>query len=137
MRGRTIWTKPKPLTAVRSNGCGRIASIAAAAAWRAGLAAGGRQVDPDRAADVEPADRLAPLRPRRRTASSPAIEKAVDVDQGHRRRRRNAQLAAGEADDAAARLVDQIVPARAAKLVRRGQRIRAFERLRVAAALRP
>ena len=30
-RGRTIWTKPKPLIAVRSNGCGRCASIAAAA----------------------------------------------------------------------------------------------------------
>ena len=31
-RGRTIWRKPKPLTAVRSNGCGRIASMASAAA---------------------------------------------------------------------------------------------------------
>ena len=39
------------------------------------------------------------------------VEKAVDVDQGHRRGRRNAQLAAAESHDARARLLDKIVPA--------------------------
>ena len=56
-RGRTIWRKPKPLTAVRSNGCGRMASTASATACRARLAADGGQVDADRSADAVAADR--------------------------------------------------------------------------------
>ena len=64
------------------------------------LAARGRQVDADRAADVEAADRVVRLRAAPSTASSSGGKIAVDVDQGHRRGRRHPQLAAGEADHA-------------------------------------
>ena len=65
-RGRTIWRKPKPLTAVRSNGCGqdRIDRLGDRLPRR--LAADGRQVDADRAADAVAADRPRGGRARRR-----------------------------------------------------------------------
>ena len=92
------------------------ASIASAASWRAAL--------PRRSADRSRSIRryraggsLGRLPPRRATASSLGRKIAVDVDQGHRRRRRDPQLAAGERDDAAARFVDQIVPAQLAEFV--------------------
>ena len=109
-RGRTIWTKPKPLTAVRSNGWGRTASIApprpGARPCFARSAGRSRSTRRCRAGGSP-----WPLRPRRRTASSSGGKQAVDVDQGHRRRAGDPQLAAGEADDAGSRFVDQIVPA--------------------------
>ena len=59
-RGRTIWRKPKPLTAVRSNGCGRCASTASAAAWRCALPATvGRSMPID---PPMPCRRMAPRR---------------------------------------------------------------------------
>ena len=58
-----------------------------------------------------------PPPPRRAPRARRAAQIAVDVDQGHRRRRRNPQLAAGECDDAAARLLEQIVPAGSCELV--------------------
>ena len=48
--------KPKPFTAVRSNGCGSAASSAAADRLTLGAIGEGREVDPDRAADAEPDD---------------------------------------------------------------------------------
>ena len=96
-RRRTIWRKPKPLTAVRSNGGGRTASSAAAAAWRSACAAGSagrsRSIRRSRAAGSR-----VPPRRRRQSASSAGGRRAVDVEQGHRRgrgssaarRRRNA-----------------------------------------------
>ena len=121
-RGRTIWTKPKPLTAVRSNGCGRTASIAAAAAWRAALLPRGRQVDPDRPADVEAADGLG------------RFGRAGDRELvGGRKPSTSIRVIAGvgeirssppaNADDAGSRFVDQIVPAGIAeRIVRRRER---------------
>ena len=74
-RGRTIWRKPKPLTAVRSNGCGRISSTAAAAAWRAALLPNRRQVDADRSADA-----VTPDGPRRRARRRrPPVQTAAGV----------------------------------------------------------
>ena len=117
LRGRTIWTKPKPLTAVRSNGCGRIASIAAAAACRAALPpAVGRSIPIDPPMSSRRIARAASAAPAH--ASSSAWQEPIDVDQGHRRRRRNAQLAAGECDRSrCAPASMQIVPSRGAKFV--------------------
>ena len=109
-RRRTIWRKPKPLTAVRSNGCGRIASTAAAAACRL-VARQGRKVDADRAARCRSADR-----PRRRRRAGLGErgrrQAAVDVEQGHRRRQAHPERAAGEGDLAGRRLLEQLGPAR-------------------------
>ena len=110
-RGRTIWRKPKPLTAVRSNGGGSAASIAAAT----GLAR----------APCRPASGNRCRSSRRcrgggspgRTAVAAAMRErverrvAVDVEQRHRRGRRHAQRAAGEGDLAGRRLVEQLGPA--------------------------
>ena len=74
------------------------------------LARQGREVDADRAADAVAADRARRgLRAGQRELGRRQVP--VDVDQGHRRGRRHAQLAAGEADDAAARFLDQVGPA--------------------------
>ena len=111
LRGRTIWTKPKPLTAVRSNGCGkmRVDRLPRPPAAPPCSATVGRSMP------IEP-----PMSSRRiaRAASRRASDRelvgrkiAVDIDQGHRRRRRDPKLAAGEADDAASRFVEQVVPA--------------------------
>ena len=101
-RGRTIWRKPKPLTAVRSNGCGSAASIAAATAWRSALPARvGKSIPieppmswrtdrraPPRAPPRSRAPRAAPGR-RRRTASSPGSATCA----ARRRRRRSRRSA--------------------------------------------
>ena len=85
-RGRTIWRKPKPLTAVRSNGCGSTASIAAAtaSAIRLDPASVGRSIPiepPIASRRIASRRRALPataragerqMRRRRRTASSPA-----------------------------------------------------------------
>ena len=96
----------------------------------------GRTVDPDRTADVEAADRFGRI-------SSPAhrqlfrIEISVDVDQGHRRRRRDPQLAPGELHGSAARLVDEVVPAEPCQLIgrRREREFAAGNRRRLARAV--
>ena len=114
-RGRTIWTKPKPLTAVRSKGCGRIASIASAARCRASFpAAVGRSMP------IEPwrsRRRIARAAARAPATASSSAAGAVDVDQGHRPRRLDRQLATGEAHDPAAGLLDEIAPPASAEPV--------------------
>ena len=110
-RGRTIWTKPKPLIAVRSNGWGKIGvEDRRRSAARSAL--------PRRVGKSIPID---PPMSSRRIARAAAQRRhlrqlvghqpAVDVDHGHRRGRLDPEFAAVEADDAAARLLEQIVPA--------------------------
>ena len=114
-RGRTIWRKPKPLTAVRSNGCGRIASIASATALRAALP----RVSAGRCRSIRRCRGGGWLgrRPRRRArASSLGGKLSVDVDQGHRRRRLKSRSSPpGKPDDAAARFFDEVGPAEASR----------------------
>jgi hypothetical protein len=81
-----------------------------------GLASAGRQVDPDRSADVEPNDRARRLR-RPEHGELIGRQIAVDIDQGHRRRCRHPQLPSCELDQAALRLIDKIVPTKLLKLV--------------------
>ena len=94
-RGRTIWRKPKPLTAS--------ARTAGAASHRPPRPAAGarpcpdcRQIDADRAADAVTPDRSA--RPPGAATASSAGAAGRRLDQGHRRGQRDAQLAAGEAE---------------------------------------
>ena len=69
------------------------------------LAAIGRQVDTDRAADPVAAD--GPGRGAGTASREFARrERAIDVDQRHRGRHHNPQFAAGKADDPAARFLD-------------------------------
>ena len=68
-RRRTIWRKPKPLTAVRSNGCGRIASTARAAACRPSRGKVGRSMP------IEPA--MPKRRIARAAAAAPACARAA------------------------------------------------------------
>ena len=88
-----------------------------------GLAADRGQVDPDRSGDAVAADR-----PRGGGGAGErellGRQVAIDVDQGHRRGQRHAQLAAGKGDDPAARFVEQVGPAGRLKRVgrrRKGQ----------------
>ena len=117
VRRRTIWRKPKPLTAVRSNGCGRMASSAAAARGASRLV-DARQVDPDRAGNVEQADRAGRRHRARHRQRAPRQAAAIDIEQRHRRGQRHPEQPAGKRDQPVRRLRHQLGPARRLQCIR-------------------
>ena len=75
------------------------------------FSADGGKVDADRASDPVAKDRTC-RRFRSRERQLERRQAAVDIDQGHGRRWRYAQLALGKANDPATRFVEQVGPAR-------------------------
>ncbi len=102
--------KPKPLTAVRSNGCGRNLSICAAATRRSSSVVHGGQIDADIAGDPHAADRLGGEL-RALGAELGDRQAAVDIDQSHRGREEDAQRRVLRADLAGHGLGEQLAPA--------------------------
>ena len=75
------------------------------------LAVDRRQVDPDRSGEAKTADcQASGARPGNREFVGG--ERPVDIDQDHRRSRRNAQPPAGKLNDPARRFLEQVGPAR-------------------------
>ena len=114
-RGRTIWRKPKPLTAVRSKGRGarRPAPRPPPGAGPCPPAWGNRCRSTRR---YRGAGSRRPPRGRRRSTAARA-GRSVDVEQGHCRGRRHAEHTRAKADLARHRLVEQFRPARRFQIV--------------------